>query len=596
MLFFPLKKIRAGFGRSLIPLFPVLFFLLFTLAFPAAAAPGGVPREAFLSQLLGARGFAGSAAVSSNVSAILKSGIVTDEVSSLSAPVTRGQALRWMIQSLGLSAEAGFLSELPLPFKDLKEMSAYDRGCLVVATHMDPPLFKKHSGDFAPGHLLTPNEVKSLMASVKRADQHLRLEARFAPITGMELELHREGTFSGFPKWRVHVYGFDEKIEAEAEQQIFAEAGFSMEVKNPNYEWSLRNTELMEDYAQVRQLSELAGKRGKAVYVFPSLMNENLENQPLYWALLTIDPSRYMIEPIIAPDGITALAPLSSMMKNSGVQAALNAGFFAVSGRNAGSPIGTLQIARTLVNRPYKGRTSLGWSANNRATFGEVSWEGILRIEEGWMTVDSLNHAVKGNAVALYNVWYGKPTPLSDAVTEAIVRGDRCVSIRFGGGTAIEPGSYVLAGYGTNADLLTRYLKTGDAVHLESTFNGGNSPWDEMDNIIQAGPFLLRDGEIRIESEGFSSSILNLRHPRSAIGLTKKGKWIFFVGDGRNGLHSAGFTLQDMALILRTKGVAWALNLDGGGSSQIMVKGKMYNLPSDGRERPLSYAVGARQR
>jgi exopolysaccharide biosynthesis protein len=117
-----------------------------------------------------------------------------------------------------------------------------------------------------------------------------------------------------------------------------------------------------------------------------------------------------------------------------------------------------------------------------------------------------------------------------------------------------------------------------------------------MDNVIQAGPFLIRHGEIDIEPEGFSASILNLRHPRSVMGLTEDGRWIFFVGDGRDGMHSAGFTLQEVAAILKSKGVAYALNLDGGGSSQIMAGGKIFNSPSEKRERPVSYGVGAVRR
>jgi exopolysaccharide biosynthesis protein len=583
----PVKKFRSASCLALL--------LLCLCSTAVCAAQGTVRQDVFLSRLLAARGFETGTDPSANAAMLLKSGIVTDSISNLAAPVTRRNALRWMVQSLGLEAEANFLSGRPLPFRDVESMSSYDRGCLVVATHMDPPLFKKHNANFGPEHKLSPDEVSALMKSVTRAGQRLKIEARFAPAPGMELEIHREGTFSGIPKWRVHIYGFDEKTEVDQEQKFFASQGFKMEEKNPNYEWSLRN-DSVEDYTQVRRLVELARKRGKAAYVFPSLLNTNSDNQPFYWALLTMDPSRYLMEPIISPGGITTLAPLSSMVKNSRVRAAINAGFFAVSGRNQGSPVGALRIAQSLVSRPYQGRTSLGWSRSNQAAFGEVVWSGAVRIDEGWMTIDALNHFSRGNIVALYNPYYGKPTPTTGPVTEIIVKNGRCVSVGVTGGTTIDPGSFVLAGYGTNAALLARYLKPGDAVRIDSTLNDGDPLWNEMDHVIQAGPFLLRNGEIRVDPEGFSASILNLRHPRSAIGLTSKGQWIFFVGDGRNGMHSAGFTLQEVAALLKAKDIAWALNLDGGGSSQLMVGDRTFNVPSEGKERPLSYGVGAKQR
>lgn len=571
-----------------------MLVLFFTMV-GEAATPAVVRKDAFLSMLLAARGFDTKSSVAENAATVLKSGIVTESVVNPSAPVTRGEALRWAIQSLGLSSEAGFLSTLDLPFKDAKTLNAVERGCLVVATRMKPALFKSGESAFNAAHKLSPEEAKSLLAGVRLASQGLKLEVRFTPMPGMELELYREGTFSGIPKWRVHIYGFEEKTEVDRVQKFLASQGLKTEAKNPNYEWSLRS-ELLEDYAQVRRLVTLAKGQGKSAYIFPSIINANLDTQPFYWALLTVDPSRFQMKPIIAPEGITALAPLSSMVKESKVKAAINAGFFAVSGRNKGAPIGTLRIGQALVNKPYQGRTCLGWNGENRAAFGEVDWNGTVQLNEGWMNINALNRFEKGNVLTLYNPYYGKPTPISDQVTEVLVKGGKCVTVSSGGGTVIEPGCYVLAGYGTNATLLATHLKPDDKVRIDSTLNAGDPHWNSMDDIIQAGPFLLRNGDIRIESEGFSSSIINLRHPRSVMGLTSKGKWVFFVGDGRNGMHSTGFTLQEVAAILKMKDVSYALNLDGGGSTELIAGNRLYNVPSDGRERPISYGVGASPR
>jgi hypothetical protein len=343
-------------------------------------------------------------------------------------------------------------------------------------------------------------------------------------------------------------------------------------------------------------LVTLAKDRGKPSRVFSSIKNVNLENQPFYWALLKLDPSYYVMEPIIAPTGLTTLAPLSSMARGSDAKAAINAGFFAVTGRNRGAPIGTLSIGQTLVNKPYQGRTCLGWSKDNRAAFGEVSWEGKAQLSEGWMAINSVNHYVKGNTLVLYTQHYGRSTPTHDQVVEVLVEDGKCLAVNFSGGTPLTGGRYVLAGYGTNAAILAEHLSPGDDVRIDGTLNAGDPQWNSMDDIIQAGPSLIRDGEIKIESEGFNTSIINLRHPRSVIGLTKQGQWAFFVGDGRDGMHSAGFTLQEVASILRGNDVTYALNLDGGGSTQMMVGNNVFNSPSDKRERPLSYGVGAKPR
>ena len=113
-----------------------------------------------------------------------------------------------------------------------------------------------------------------------------------------------------------------------------------------------------------------------------------------------------------------------------------------------------------------------------------------------------------------------------------------------------------------------------------------------MENIIQAGPLLLDDGLASTIPEDFNNTLTSVRHPRSAVGLSASGEWVFIVVDGRNGIHASGSTINELTDILRAHGIMYALNLDGGGSTEIIINGKIYNSPSDGRERKISYALG----
>jgi exopolysaccharide biosynthesis protein len=61
--------------------------------------------------------------------------------------------------------------------------------------------------------------------------------------------------------------------------------------------------------------------------------------------------------------------------------------------------------------------------------------------------------------------------------------------------------------------------------------------------------------------------------------------------DGRRPRWSRGATLGELRKIMRNLGAVDALNLDGGGSSEMVVKGKVVNRPSDGRERRITNAV-----
>jgi exopolysaccharide biosynthesis protein len=67
------------------------------------------------------------------------------------------------------------------------------------------------------------------------------------------------------------------------------------------------------------------------------------------------------------------------------------------------------------------------------------------------------------------------------------------------------------------------------------------------------------------------------------------GRIVLMVVGGRQPYHSLGMTLVEMATMLRQLGVTDALNLDGGGSTTLVVRGVVINLPSDETgERPVS--------
>jgi exopolysaccharide biosynthesis protein len=102
-----------------------------------------------------------------------------------------------------------------------------------------------------------------------------------------------------------------------------------------------------------------------------------------------------------------------------------------------------------------------------------------------------------------------------------------------------------------------------------------------MHDALSAGPSLISDGEIRVtvdEEVFFGSSIPDV-HPRSAIGITANREIIMLVVDGRQAA-SRGVDLDELAGILLNLGSVEAMNLDGGGSSTLVVDGVRLNRPS----------------
>jgi len=80
------------------------------------------------------------------------------------------------------------------------------------------------------------------------------------------------------------------------------------------------------------------------------------------------------------------------------------------------------------------------------------------------------------------------------------------------------------------------------------------------------------------------------RHPRTAIGQKPDGTVILIVVQGRK-LLQKGTTAWETAEIMQDLGCTVAVNLDGGGSSEMIVDGKIVNQPTDGAERAIGAAL-----
>jgi len=91
------------------------------------------------------------------------------------------------------------------------------------------------------------------------------------------------------------------------------------------------------------------------------------------------------------------------------------------------------------------------------------------------------------------------------------------------------------------------------------------------------------------------------RHPRTAAGVDKSRRWLYLVVvDGRQPDYSVGMTARELAELMTQLGADRAVNLDGGGSSILLVAGQdgalsIVNRPSGGQPRPVPVLLGVRR-
>jgi len=111
------------------------------------------------------------------------------------------------------------------------------------------------------------------------------------------------------------------------------------------------------------------------------------------------------------------------------------------------------------------------------------------------------------------------------------------------------------------------------------------------DAVGAFGTMLVKDGEIAITA---SSNYYSSRASRTAVGITRTGKVIVMVLDGRQEPVSCGGSMEEIAQIMLEAGCYQAVNLDGGGSTTFVSKPEgeedlvVTNNPSDGFARSVS--------
>ena len=117
---------------------------------------------------------------------------------------------------------------------------------------------------------------------------------------------------------------------------------------------------------------------------------------------------------------------------------------------------------------------------------------------------------------------------------------------------------------------------------------------DWASTAISGWPALIVDCEpLTAKKLPGSDAFTRAAHPRTAVGLSRDQKTMYFVvAEGRRG-GVPGLTLAQLASFIADElDACSAINLDGGGSSAMWVANRVVNHPADGVERPVGNHLG----
>jgi len=106
--------------------------------------------------------------------------------------------------------------------------------------------------------------------------------------------------------------------------------------------------------------------------------------------------------------------------------------------------------------------------------------------------------------------------------------------------------------------------------------------WVRAGHAVGGAGLLLLDGRELAEwaDEKIAAGFDTTRHPRTMIGEDGTSVWLVTI-DGRQPAWSLGMTFQELQALARRLGLRSALNLDGGGSTTMVIRGAVVNHPSD---------------
>ena len=285
------------------------------------------------------------------------------------------------------------------------------------------------------------------------------------------------------------------------------------------------------------------------------------------------------------------------------VTAGINADFFSMV---TGVPLGVM-INDGRLYASCEGKNAFGLYPNGLAVIGKPNTNITLTVGERTDKIEYFNKYPSIYEIYILNSDYGDTTTSKEPALEIVVklddnavftqwcdiRGVITDIYRDSNDNAIEDG-YCIITIANDCKYYEKYkdVNIGDEVNITIRCD---EEWRDVVTAIGGGDLLLHnammpDGIVDEEHEG-------LDNPRTAVGITREGKVIFFAVDGRRKGHSLGLTLEELSSTMRGLGCVEALNFDGGGSTTVIVKNsitgeyELMNRPTDGMQRRISTSI-----
>lgn len=337
------------------------------------------------------------------------------------------------------------------------------------------------------------------------------------------------------------------------------------------------------------RISIVKQSRSLADGVTYTYLQDELNGRQIQAYLVEVKPdSAYELRPFSAAGIYNGRGSLSRQAQSRNLLAAINSSYFDTDGWVIGSTKDKGRFV-SVDGQPRSGFASKAGAAGQ--VVPDIAYSGRLRLPNGiYLDIKGMNRVRIADDLVLYNEYYAPTTKTNAFGREIKLRGNKVIAVGTAGNMSIEPGTYVISGHGASAAALSS-VRVGDRLILMESL--GNDAADAAETVVSGGPLLLKGGQVNVRAaeENIAADIARGKAPRTAVGVKRDGTLQLLVVDGRSN-NSAGVTLAELAQYFLRLGAVEAVNFDGGGSSEMVIKGQIVNKPSDGRERLVSMGLG----
>ncbi|OLF16100.1 phosphodiester glycosidase family protein [Actinophytocola xanthii] len=363
--------------------------------------------------------------------------------------------------------------------------------------------------------------------------------------------------------------------------------------------------------------------------VFTGWDGDPADRGPWRVQVLTVDPRTFRGDLVadFGPD-LEQRETTSALAAARDATAAVNAGFFVLdpAAGAPGDPAGLGVYDGRLLSEAVDGRPVFAFGADARhAAVARYGWIGTVSAGHRRLRLDGLDRVpglirncggtrddlptfrplhdttcTDPDELVAFTTHFGAATPSGPGVEAVLDRRGRVLEVREPRGGDLPPGGSSVQATGSRAADLRRVAVPGATLTVGGRLTGAPPPGRRA-MVVNGGPELVRDGRphatpradgmVRPGDPSFYYGWVAKRNPRTIAGVDARGRILLVTVDGR-GLSSLGLSIPESADVAAALGMRDAVNLDGGGSTTMVVGDRVVNTPSDAAgERPVGDAI-----